>query len=496
MTIRFHTLEILGKHKHSDLLVIPYWKGTKGPECASSEQEAGQYLRDSATAKDFSAAEGTFLMLYPGSKGDARVALLGLGKKELVTTEVLRRCYGALVTACRDKPMATRHVLVPTKLPLESRDIIRGICEGMLLANYSFDTLKRTSLKDPPVPLIADVTLIGADAAAAAIAEECTCVAESVYFARDLVNGNADDVTPQFLAAVAKGLAKELPHTHVTVFDKKAIEKHQMGLLLAVNRGSPRDPAFIILDYRGNPRSRDRTVIVGKGITFDTGGLNLKATGFMEEMKDDMSGAAAALGTVRAAAKLGLKVNLTAVIPSTENCIGGRSYKPGDVYVSYSGQSVEIGNTDAEGRLILADALAYACKHLKPTRMINLATLTGSIVIALGQEISGLMSNHDALATALEAAGQATYERVWRLPLIEEYRCKLKSDIADIRNVGGRPGGAILAGLFLREFVGDIPWAHVDIAGTAYHQDAGPYQPKFATGVGVRLLIQLLKDLA
>lgn len=492
MTLHIHTVEKSGKHKPVDLLVIPFCKGAQAPECVS-KLEGPSPLQDAAVANDFSADEGAVLLLYPRGAESTRIALLGLGHRDSVTTEVLRRCYGALMTACRDKAMARRRLLMPTKLPLEVEDSVRGVCEGLLLSHYAFNALKRTSLKTPSVPPTLEIALVGAGAGAEQIVNECTCVAESVYFARDLVNGNADDVTPQFLAAVAKGLAKELPRTRVTVFDKKAIEKHKMGLLLAVNRGSPRDPVFIILSYRGQPRSQDHTVVVGKGITFDTGGLNLKATGLMEEMKNDMAGAAAALGTVRAAAQLRLPVNLTAVIPSTENCIGGRSYKPGDVYLSYSGHSVEVGNTDAEGRLILADALAYARDHLKPTRMINLATLTGSVIIALGHEITGLMSNDDELAAALESAGQISYERVWRLPLVEEYRRKLNSDIADIKNIGGRPGGLILSGLFLREFVGDVPWAHLDIAGTAYHQDAGSYQPKLATGVGVRLMIEFLK---
>lgn len=493
MTIHFHVLEKLSAKSTADLLVIPFWESNQGPISASKDSKVAAQHCHGAIAKDFTAAEGMVCMLYPEGKSETRVALLGLGKQEQVTTEQLRRCYGALLTACRDKAITKYALVMPEKLALKDHEVVRGVCEGLLSANYAFDALKRVSRKEPKPP-ISDVTLVGAKSAMAAIAQECACVADSVYFVRDLVNGNADDVTPQFLSAVANGLAKELPNTRVTIFDRKAIEKHQMGLLLAVNRGSARDPAFIILEYRGNPRSSDHTVIVGKGVTFDTGGLNLKATGFMEEMKDDMAGAAAALGTVRAAAQLGLKVNVTAVIPTTENSIGSRSYKPGDVYISYSGRSVEIGNTDAEGRLILADALAYACDHLKPTRLINIATLTGSIVIALGQGVCGLMSNNDALAGELEQAGKDSYERVWRMPLVEEYRKKLNSDLADIKNIGGRAGGPILAGLFLKEFVGETPWAHLDIAGPAFLQEAGPYLPKHASGFGVRLLVQLLQN--
>jgi Leucyl aminopeptidase len=215
----------------------------------------------------------------------------------------------------------------------------------------------------------------------------------------------------------------------------------------------------------------------------------------METMKDDMSGGAAALGVIHAISTLGLPINVTAVVPSTENSIGSKSYKPGDVYKSYSGKTVEVLDTDAEGRLVLADALAYAVKNLKPTRIVDLATLTGSIIIALGEEASGLMSNNDALADLIVRAGSSTGERVWRMPLYEDYKDQLKSDIADIKNIGGRSAGSITAAMFLQEFVGKCPWAHLDIAGTAFLSEAKRYTPKHATGVGVRLLVSLLESL-
>jgi len=241
-----------------------------------------------------------------------------------------------------------------------------------------------------------------------------------------------------------------------------------MGLLLAVNRGSSQDPAFIILRYQGDRKLKEHTVFLGKGITFDTGGLNIKQTGQMETMKCDMAGAAAVLGLFRAVAGLGMRVNITGVIASTENAIGPLSYKPGDVYTSHSGKTVEIVNTDAEGRLILADALSYATQHLHPTAMIDLATLTGSVVIALGEEVTGLFSNHRKLAKKLSDAGLVSGERLWELPTYPEYKEQLRSSIADLKNSGGRKAGWITAALFLQEFVGDVPWAHLDIAGTAY----------------------------
>jgi leucyl aminopeptidase len=264
--------------------------------------------------------------------------------------------------------------------------------------------------------------------------------------------------------------------------------------LLAVARGSAVEPTFIILHYKGVARSKDHTVIIGKGVTFDTGGLNLKTSG-METMRDDMSGAATALCTVAVAAALNLPVNVTAVVAATENAIDARSYKPGDVYKGYSGMTVEIGNTDAEGRLTLADALAYTVKELKPTRMIDFATLTGSMVVALGEGMSGLFCNEETLANSLLDSSQRTSEILWRMPLFEPYKEQLKSDIADIKNVGGRAAGSITAALFLQEFVQNVSWAHIDIAGTAFGKEKG-YVPKNGVGFGVRLMVDFLENLS
>jgi leucyl aminopeptidase len=263
-----------------------------------------------------------------------------------------------------------------------------------------------------------------------------------------------------------------------------------MGLLLAVNRGSMRDPAFILVEYRGNPGSSDVTALVGKGITFDTGGLNLKPTGSMETMKDDMSGAAAVLGAIRAAAALKLKVNILGAIPTTENSIGSKAYKPGDVYRSYSGKTVEIANTDAEGRLVLADALAYVQKHYKPSRIVDFATLTGAVVIALGEEASALFCNDEGFAAKLMDAGSRSAERLWRMPLYPEYKELMKSTIADLKNSGGRAGGLCTSAAFLSYFVKDVPWAHLDIAGTAFLSSPKHYHTTNATGVGVRMLVE------
>ena len=291
------------------------------------------------------------------------------------------------------------------------------------------------------------------------------------------------------LADTALSLPKPLD---VKVLNRKHLEDEKMGLMLAVSRASSLEPFLIQVSYHGNPSSKEHIVLVGKGVTYDTGGLALKQLDNMLTMKCDMSGAAIAIGSVKTAASLRLKVNVTALVPAVENAIGSRSYKLGDVYKSASGKTVEVLNTDAEGRLILADALTYAQKHLKPTCMIDLATLTGAVVVGLGDEVSGLFTDDATLSQELMHASRNTGEALWPLPLHADYADSLKSDIADLANMGGREGGAIKAALFLKEFVGSVPWAHIDCAGPCFRPKPHRYSPTKATGYGVRLLVEFL----
>lgn len=476
-------MQLIQDPKVAEMIVLPFWEGKKGAESASSCSSFDDLVKVALQGGDFKGKEGDSLLLYSAQpKREKRVLLIGLGEKSKASLETCRKGYAKAVKVALEKKLSSVNFSVPEKGGFEE-----GIGEGIFLANYAFDRMKKEKTQ-----LISQIGILGVGAKQFSRFKERLSVCSAVHFARDLVNGNADEVTPQALAEHAKSLQKEFPKIQTTVFGKKEIEKHQMGLLLAVNRGAAQDPAFIILEYKGNPGSKEKTALVGKGITYDTGGLNLKPTGSMETMKCDMSGAAVVLGTLRAAASIGLKVNLVGVIPSAENAIGPEAYKPGDVYRSYLGTTVEISNTDAEGRLVLADALAYTEKNLNPTRIIDLATLTGSIVVALGEEVAGLFSNNDLLAEALHSAGQETFERVWRMPLYAEYKQELKSKIADLKNSGSRKAGSISAALFLQEFVKDTPWAHLDIAGTAFLSECKSYQPTYATGMGVRLLIHFL----
>lgn len=492
-------ISVAGKTDHrpaADAVVVPFWKGKKGPILAVADVGTlEKVIHAPLSIGDFKAKEEEVCVVYAHGQPEKRVFLLGLGDPEKGTVERLRRSFAAITKVSLKHKLSNINVMIPTIESIIHDDIVRGVIEGMLLTNYSFTALKKDSIKDEKPKFLEKICLVGASKKDTDLAEEILEICKAVYFTRDLVNGNADDVTPQYLAHVGLDLAKKYKHLKTTVFDKRQIVKEHMGLLLAVNRGSEMDPVFMTIEYRGNPRSKDHTVLVGKGITFDTGGLNLKPTGGMETMKTDMSGAALVLGVMGVIAKLGLKVNVTGVVASTDNAIDAKSYKPGDVYCGHAGKTVEIGNTDAEGRLILADALSYAAKNLKPTRIIDFATLTGAIVVALGNEAAGLFTNDDALADCLIRAGSETGERLWRMPLYEEYRDQLKSDIADIKSTGGRGASSITAAMFLQEFIGKTPWAHLDIAGTAYSEEGRRYNPRFGTGIGVRLIVSLLQNL-
>lgn len=432
--------------------------------------------------RDFKGKNGETALCYLDGQ---RILLLGLGKQEKATVEALRKAYAAAVKVAQSKKLKRMDVLFPQCKQKE--EFLRGIAEGVLLTNYGF-SYKEFSIKEDPPVLLEKMVFVGTEKSN--VLREIEIVSSGVQFVRDLVNANADQKLELFIKA-----AKKIhPDVKTVVFDKKRIEKEGMGLLLAVNRGSELDPAFVEVSYNGNPKEKKRAVLVGKGVLYDTGGLSLKPTEGMLSMKCDMAGAATVLGAVKVAAELGLKVNVTALLPLTENCIDAKSYKVGDVYTSYLGKTVEITNTDAEGRLVLADAIGYAVKNLNPDAIIDLATLTGACVVALGDDISGLFCNHDDLVEELLEASESTDELIWRLPLHADYFEAYKSEIADMVNSSGREAGAIKAALFLQEFAGDVPWAHLDIAGPAYLPKPKHYNPMKGTGYGLRLLVEFLKS--
>jgi leucyl aminopeptidase len=494
--MKIDIVEKLDKRGKADVIVLPYWKGEKKAKAAFKGEEISDQLLLLLKSGDFKGNASEIAFLYSDVGNEPRVALVGLGEEKEVTLQTLRNAYSALVKEARKKKLETINLLLPElDKKIDDQLLCRAVVEGCLLTNYSFDRHKHMAKEDDRLSLIEKITLIGVSAKHKAICEKVQAIVEGVNFTRDLVNENADEITPQKLGELAAGLAKKYKKIKTTVFNKAQIEKEKMGLLLAVNRGASNEPRFIVMEYRGNPSSHDATAIIGKGITYDTGGLNLKPTGSMETMKCDMAGSATVLGLMKAVAELELKVNVYGVIPSTENAIGPLSFKPGDIYLSHAGKSVEISNTDAEGRLVLADAISYTVKELKPKRIIDLATLTGAIVIALGEEAIGLFSNNDELSELLKECGELTHERVWRLPTFNEYKEQLKSEIADMKNCGTRSGGSITAALFLEAFVEKTPWVHLDIAGTAYLDKPKHYNTTHASGIGVRLLTEMLERL-
>ncbi len=473
----------------ADALIIPVWKGGKKVEFGASIGKLGTTLRHPMKSDEFSASKNECLHVFPSGQKESRIIIVGLGEEKKVDIEAIRSAFGHALQSISKKNVATVNVSVPQTSFLDEDDLLRGVSEGLLLADYQFEDYAQEKSKKSKIKYF---TLVGPTPEAVKGLEKVRGIVRGVTLTQDLVNQNADDVTPQYLIDVSRALGDQFSSIHTSILNKKSLQEEGLGLLLAVGRGAAHEPALIVCRYKGDRSSKDHTVVVGKGVTYDTGGLDKKSN--MITMKRDMAGAGACLGLLLAAATTKLKANFTVVIPTAENAIGAKSYKPGDVYKSFSGKSVEIGNTDAEGRLILADALSYACKRYKPDRLIDFATLTGAVVVALGHHVSGLMATDDKLAEDLILAGEKTYERVCRLPLVDAYLSELHSDIADIKNVGGREAGSIKAALFLREFIDDVPWAHLDIAGTASIPSRRDYIPKYATGVGVRLMMEYFEN--
>ncbi|MGA9365261.1 MAG: leucyl aminopeptidase [Bacteroidota bacterium] len=452
--------------------------------------------------KDFKGKEGETVVLYTEGKLAARrLMLVGLGEQKKLTLEKIRRAAATAAKTTHSLKLRSLAVEFPeastiTATVKESvQDIAQALAEGAALALYRFDKYftekKEKETKVTRFALISDDTKeskeIRQGIQLAQVIVEATC------FARDLENAPSNEIYPESLAEAARQSGKEHGFK-VTAFEKRQIEKLGMGGLLAVNQGSSKQPRFIILEYgESHSESAGTVVLVGKGVTFDTGGISIKPASGMSEMKMDMSGAAAVIGTFEAVARLKMPVHLVGLIPATENMPGGSAVKPGDIVRHYGGKTSEVDNTDAEGRLILADALGYAEKY-KPDAVIDLATLTGACVVALAHLATGMMGNDEKLMDALKKAGDKTYERVWPLPLFEEYEKLIKSDVADVKNVGGRWGGAITAALFLKKFVRDYRWVHLDIAGTAILEEPLEYAPKGGSGVGVRLLVEFLKN--
>jgi len=484
--------------QRDDAVVLPLLEGRKLTESGKELQQAtGKVLPDFLRKFDISGEFGKSRTLYGVNDVtdiySQRVMLIGAGDERKLTLHGLRR-LAAKAARKLDRSGARDVSFYLTGLNVRGvslADKVQAVAEGVWLGLYRFD--KYHTEKEENKRALRSVTIMipsrrDLESADSALAKACA-ISTGTNFTRDLANEPGNVCTPEFLGEQAAALSHK--KLNVTVMDKKAIEKAGFTALLAVNQGSAKEPRFIVLEYQGGKKEAAPVALVGKGLTFDAGGISIKPGSKMEEMKFDMCGSAAVLGIFKAVTEMNLPVNLLGVIPSTENLLGSAAYKPGDIVTTYKGLTIEVQNTDAEGRIILSDALAYAAEK-KPAEIIDFATLTGACVIALGSQASGLLGTGDKVKKGLKASGDYTHDRVWELPLFDEYQDQIKSHIADIRNIGGRDAGTITAACFLSRFVDDIPWAHLDIAGTAWNMKGTDISAKGATGAGVRLVVDYL----
>ena len=483
-------------------------------------------------AADTAGRSGRISVVPTGSKKPARrILLAGLGRPDAVTPDLLRHVSGRIAKRAREMGIAEFVVLAPPGTPLPQGGIACAIAEGAVMSMYRFDKFKSTRADDgddcdeagggdesqdaagagaaakaaaPPGEPAMTIITDGSDPQkeVAGAVREAVTIAEGTTFVRGIANLPPNECTPSTLAETARDIAKNARGLKCTVISKNALRTRGFGGITAVGQGSRNEPKLIILEYRGGKRAKGAkgpVVLVGKAVTFDTGGISLKPGARMDEMKFDKCGGCTVLGILKAAAELKLKTDIVGIVPAVENMPGGESYRPGDIIRLYSGKTAEIINTDAEGRLILADALAYGEQRYGPRAMIDFATLTGACIVALGTNVAGMISNDQKLAGRMSESSGRTDEAVWQLPLDQDYMDMIKSQVADMRNLGiGRVAGTIAAAAFLQKAVAGTPWVHFDIAGVAWTQEGTKprsYRSKGATGFGVRLIMDYLRTL-
>ncbi|CAN5795533.1 leucyl aminopeptidase [soil metagenome] len=472
----------------ADTLVVSVYKDGLAGAAGEIDEALGGALRERLSEGDFTGEVGEVTVLYPrGNLTAKRVVVVGLGEQDKVSLETIRKASAAATR--RARKLNGKHVATAIHgASLGRKAAAQATTEGALLALYRFDAQKQKEQVNEleSVTVVAENDLSEVETGV----RTAQAVAAGVILARDLVNMPPNVATPSKLAEVATEMAEKYGFG-LTVGDRTWAAEHDMGAFLAVAKGAGEEPKFIVLEHNAGGKNLETIVLVGKGVTFDTGGITIKPGANMGAMKSDMGGAAAVLGAMRSVGELGLPLHVVGIVPSTENMPDADAYRPADVIRASKGKTIEIISTDAEGRMILADALVYAERY-EPDIVIDLATLTGSAVIALGKGVAaGLFSTDDTLRDALVAAGTTSFERVWPLPLYEEYRKTINSDVADMKNTGGRTGGVGTSAVFLQEFT-NYPWAHLDIAGMALADKGGGYMTKGGTGFGVRLLVEFL----
>jgi leucyl aminopeptidase len=471
-----------------DVIVFPVFEGeaAEGP-LAELDRAAGGRLANALAQRECgtSAFDTWWAPLSEGWQAPRALAI-GAGSRDRWTFDSVRRLGAAAGLIARQRRL-TRLAIWPREGPLSRERAIQALVEGVMLAHHDLGHLK-SATKD--LPRLEAVTIVseGGDAVHAAITRG-RVLAESTNIARALGNEPSNVLTPRVLAERAAALAPK--NLRVEILDEEAIRARGMGLVLGVGQGSAEPPRVIVLEHRPDEAPEAPVLgLVGKGITFDTGGISIKPADGMERMKVDMAGGAAVIGALRAASILKAPIRVVGVIPTAENMPDGRAIKPGDVLRGASGTTVEVNNTDAEGRLLLGDGL-WLARELGATHLVDVATLTGACVVALGRVMAGVFGTPAPFVSAIQALGDCTGDRCWPMPTADEYFDQLKSDVADMTNTGGRPGGAVTAAVFLKHFTGGLPWAHLDIAGVAWADEARPYQVKGATGAATRLLAEL-----
>jgi len=493
MQVRFHADDPLARD--IPLLVAGVPEGRTSPDgfLARLDDHLRGAVARALEAGDLRGKPEDEIVFYGGEGGPRRIALLGLGKPEDFDAERARRLAGRAVRLAERLRVDALALRLPDEGSLP--DPIRGqaAAEGVTLAAWRFTELKHPPDDEPRVAVErADLFGDGDPGALAEGVRVGEVIGRGENAARTLQSRPGNLATPSHLAAEAQRIAAEVGLA-VTVFDEEALRREGMHAILAVSSGSTEEARLIVLEHRGGAEDEAPLVLVGKGLTFDAGGISIKPAAGMEDMKFDMSGGAAVLAAMQVVGELGVPANVVGIVPSSENLPSGSAVKPGDVIQTLAGKTVEVINTDAEGRLILADALAWGAR-MKPAAMVDCATLTGAVVVALGYHAAGVLGNDEALVEELRGAGTRSGERCWPLPLWDEYKKQLESETADLMNVGGRPAGSITAACFLSEFVGDTRWAHLDIAGTAYGEGKLPYQRKGGYGFPTRLLVEWIRS--
>ena len=480
------------KKTKTETLVIPVCEDTQ----IHDNSAIVSVINKAKKLKEFKGEKDDEVILYnPPGVNVERVILLGLGKTKEIDFEKLRKMSGRAVKKCIKKNLSQVLIAVPSdkKIKMEMSQVLEPLLEGAFLGNHIFDKYK----KEKKLKALKTINFFVEPDTAKTFRKlpvQVEAVCKGTVFARDWVNTPSNDKRPEQFAKSITTPARKA-NLKVNILTEKDLKQKKFGAMLAVAEGSRSKPCMVTLEYK--PKNFKTTVVlVGKGVTFDSGGINLKPTGSLETMKMDMGGAATVAAALIATAGLKPKIRVIGVLPVVENMLSGDATRPGDIVKSFSGKTVEIGNTDAEGRLILADAMSYAVKKYKPQVLIDVATLTGACVVALGEKIAGLFSFDNDLAEMIIKSGEKLHERCWQLPMPEDYKELLKSDFADINNIGKtRWGGAITAALFLSEFVSDTRWAHIDIAGPAYIKKENAYCPAGGTGFGVRLICDVIEKL-